>query len=126
MPGTLRTARVQRGRVVLRRRRPDNRGAMGLPSARHIVSAAVLTVFAGCQTAAPGAPTGPHAIGHAAGTCELCDLYTQAQTWVVRIRTPSSLGTPARNAQRWIELHGGRFVPSPFVEEPEGLTPAVR
>ena len=35
-------------------------------------------------------------------------------------------GTPARNARRWIDLHGGRFVRSPFCDEQWGFVPDVR
>ena len=35
-------------------------------------------------------------------------------------------GTPARNVRRWIQLHGGRFVPSSFSDVGTVLVPAVR
>jgi hypothetical protein len=35
-------------------------------------------------------------------------------------------GTPARNARRWIDLYGGRFVFSPFSDYRSDFTPAVR
>ena len=35
-------------------------------------------------------------------------------------------GTPARNARRWVDLHGGRFVRSRFSDSNSGFVPDVR
>lgn len=38
------------------------------------------------------AGSGPHRVGHARGTCDLCDLYYEARPHVVRVRTRAGLG----------------------------------
>ena len=38
------------------------------------------------------APPGPHRVGHAPGTCDLCDLYYKARAHVVLVRTNAGLG----------------------------------
>lgn len=38
------------------------------------------------------APSGPHRVGHAPGTCDLCDLYYKARAHVVRVRTKTGFG----------------------------------
>jgi len=67
--------------------------------------ALLVTLPGGCRTGFAGkprgrtapetfasAPSGPHRVGHAPGTCDLCDLYYKARTHVVRVRTKTGMG----------------------------------
>lgn len=54
-----------------------------------------ILLLVACQSGGPEAAVEAeiHPIGHAPGACDLCDLYDQAQDWVVRIRTANSIGS---------------------------------
>jgi serine protease Do len=67
--------------------------------------ALLVAVSGGCRAGSSGqlmgrtAPTtfesarsGPHRVGHAPGTCDLCDLYYKARAHVVRVRTQTGIG----------------------------------
>lgn len=67
--------------------------------------AVLVTLSGGCRTNSArkplgrttpatfeSAPSGPHRVGHAPGTCDLCDLYYKARTHVVRVHTQTGLG----------------------------------
>jgi len=62
-------------------------------------------VCGGCRAGSNGKPmgpatpatfesarSGPHRVGHAPGTCDLCDLYYKARAHVVLVRTNAGLG----------------------------------
>jgi len=75
------------------------------PTIRLLGVALLVSLCAGCRAGSSGKPmgpatpatfesarSGPHRVGHAPGTCDLCDLYYKARAHVVRVRTQSGLG----------------------------------
>ncbi len=103
------------------------------PSAALVLAAALIT---SCQSVPPhtfeSAPSGEHIVGHAPGTCDLCDLYYDAQAYVVRILPAtggqgagivvSTVGEILTNAhvvqgadKPRIEIHSGEVFPAKVV-----------
>jgi len=104
-----------------------------------VLSAALVlaaTLITSCQSVPPhkfdSAPWGEHVVGHAPGTCDLCDLYYDAQAYVVRIRPAaggqgagivvSTAGEILTNAhvvqgadEPQIEIHSGEVFPAKVV-----------
>ncbi|MCH8151944.1 MAG: trypsin-like peptidase domain-containing protein [Planctomycetes bacterium] len=111
-------------------------------SAALVLAAALIT---SCQSVPPytfdSVPSGEHVVGHAPGTCDLCDLYYDAQTYVVRIRlargqaagivvsTAGEILTNAHVVQRadepQIEIHNGEVFPAKVVRRSRRLDLAL-
>lgn len=79
--------------------------AAALLTAMPLLSVALLvSLCGGCRAGSGGktigstpatfasARPGPHRVGHAPGTCDLCDLYYKARAHVVLVRTNAGLG----------------------------------
>ena len=110
-------------------------------------AALVLTValITSCQSVPPATfdsvPSGEHVVGHAPGTCDLCDLYYDAQTYVVRIRPArgqaagivvSTAGEILTNAhvvqgadEPQIEIHNGKLFRAKVVRRDSRLDLAL-
>ena len=84
-----------------------------------------------CESNGAPEPAEVHPIGHATNACDLCDLYEEAQDWVVRIRTQTSIGSGVvfaesglivtnahvvgANAEVLVETYDGRECPGTVV-----------
>lgn len=84
----------------MRQHRASFHATMGL-----LIAALVIPACFGCRAGSAArsrrvsgaeslehAPSGLHRVGHAPGTCNLCDLYYKARAHVVRVRTKTGLG----------------------------------